>query len=79
VALTLVGSTKTTMRGVTTMAEVQRMTVEVVGYLLEGEGVDVLRERLRCVCQRLMAADVSELLGAERGERTPERLTHPNG
>ena len=48
------------------MAETKRMTTEeVVGYLLEGEGVDFVRE--------------SHLIGAERGERTSERLTHRNG
>ena len=63
------------------MAEVHRMTVdEVVSYLIEGEGVDVLRDSLRWVCQQLMEAEVSELVGAERGERAPEeRLTHRNG
>jgi transposase-like protein len=57
------------------------MTVdEVVSYFLEGEGVDVLRDSLRWVCQQLMEAEVSELVGAERGERAPEeRLTHRNG
>jgi putative transposase len=63
------------------MAEVHRMTAdEVVGYFLEGEGVDVLRDSLRWVCQQLMEAEVSELIGAGRGERAPEeRLTHRNG
>ena len=62
------------------MAETKRMTCEqVVGYLLEGEGVDFLRESLTWVVQQLMEAEVSELIGAERGERTPERLTHRNG
>jgi putative transposase len=63
------------------MAEVQRMTVdEVVSYFLEGEGVDVLRESLSWVCQQLMEAEVSDLVGAARGERAPEeRLTHRNG
>jgi putative transposase len=63
------------------MAEMKRMTAdEVVGYLLEGEGVDVLRESLAWVVQQLMEAEVSELVGAERGERAPEeRLTHRNG
>jgi len=56
------------------------MTVdEVVSYFLEGDGVDVLRDSLRWVCQQLMEAEVSELVGAERGERSPERLTHRNG
>jgi len=80
VALMIVGSAKSSTRGVTTMAERKRMTAdEVVGYLLEGEGLDFLRESLAWVCQQLMEAEVSELVGAERGERTPERLTHRNG
>jgi putative transposase len=63
------------------MAEMKRMTAEqVVSYLLEEEGVDFLRESLRWVVQQLMEAEVSELIGAERGERAPEeRLTHRNG
>ena len=63
------------------MAETKRMTAdEVVGYLLEGEGLDFLRESLLWVVQQLMEAEVSELVGAGRGERAPEeRLTHRNG
>jgi transposase-like protein len=52
---------------------------EVVGYLLEGDGLDFLRESLTWVCQQLMEAEVSELIGAERGERSEERLAHRNG
>src|ERR687898_503272 len=80
-ALRLVESTKTTTRGDTAMAETKRMTCEqVVGYLLEGEGLDFLRESLSWVVQQLMEAEVSELVGAARGERAPEeRLTHRNG
>jgi putative transposase len=62
------------------MAETKRMTAEqVVSYLLEEEGVDFLRESLRWVVQQLMEAEVSELIGAEHGERNPERLTNRNG
>ena len=63
------------------MAERERMTAEqVVGYLLEGEGLDFLRESLSWVVQQLMEAEVSGIVGAERGERAPaERLTHRNG
>jgi putative transposase len=63
------------------MAETKRMTAEqVVSYLLEGEeGLDFLRESLRWVVQQLMEAEVSELIGAEHGERNPERLTNRNG
>jgi hypothetical protein len=52
------------------MAETKRMTTEqVVGYLLEGEGLDFLRESLGWVVQQLMEVEVSELVGAARGER----------
>jgi transposase-like protein len=63
------------------MAETKRMTTEeVVGYLLEGEGLDFLRESLAWVVQQLMEAEVSELVGASYGERAPEeRLTQRNG
>ena len=63
------------------MAERKRMTADqVVGYLLGGEGLDFLRESLAWVVQELMEAEVSELVGAGRGERAPEeRLTHRNG
>jgi putative transposase len=63
------------------MAETKRMTAEqVVGYLLEGEGLDFLRESLSWVVEQLMEAEVSQLIGAARGERAPEeRLTHRNG
>jgi putative transposase len=62
------------------MAETKRMTAEqVVSYLLEEEGLDFLRESLMWVVQQLMEVEVSELIGAERGERSEERLTHRNG
>jgi hypothetical protein len=60
------------------------MTAEqVVGYLLEGEGVDFLRESLAWVVQQLMEAEVSELIGAGHGRAraggaadAPQRLPH---
>jgi putative transposase len=62
------------------MAEQERMTAEqVVAYLMEEDGADFLRESLRFVVEALMEAEVSELIGAARGERTPERATHRNG
>ena len=47
-ALRLVGSCQGIVeRRVTAMAETKRMTAdEVVGYLLDGEGLDFLRESL---------------------------------
>jgi putative transposase len=62
------------------MAGTKRMTAdEVVSYLLEDEGADFLRESLKWVVQRLMEAEVSDLIGAEHGERSEHRLTHRNG
>jgi putative transposase len=64
----------------TTMAERQRMTTdEVVEKLLSDEHADFVRESLRWMVGELMEAEVAELIGAEHGERTPERLTHRNG
>jgi putative transposase len=62
------------------MAERDRMTAEqVVAYLMEEDGADFLRESLRFVVEALMEAEVSELIGAAHGERTPDRATHRNG
>jgi putative transposase len=62
------------------MAGTKRMTAdEVVGYLLEEEGADFLRESLQWVVQQLMEAEVCDLVGAEHGERSEDRLTHRNG
>ena len=63
------------------MAGVDRMTVEeVVRKVLLDEHADVIREAVRAVAAELMELEVSELIGAERGERRPEdRATHRNG
>jgi putative transposase len=62
------------------MADTKRMTAEqVVSYLLEEEGLDFLRESLTWVVQQVMEGEVSQLIGAARGERSEERLTHRNG
>ncbi len=62
------------------MAERQRMTVEeVVARLMSDEHADVLRDSLCWVVEQLMEAEVSELVGAAHGERTPDRATHRNG
>jgi putative transposase len=57
-----------------------RMTIEeVVRKVLRDEHADVIRESVRAVAQEMMEAEVSELIGAERGERTEDRATHRNG
>jgi transposase-like protein len=57
------------------------MTIaEVVGKVLLDEHADVICEAVKAVAQQMMALEVSELIGAERGERRPEdRATHRNG
>src|ERR671921_2103746 len=63
------------------MAGVDRMTIaEVVREVLRNEHADVIRESVRAVAQELMEVEISELIGAERGERRPaDRATHRNG
>jgi len=62
------------------MAGVSRMTVEeVVRQVLRDEHADVIRESVRAVAQEMMELEVSELIGAEHGERTEDRATHRNG
>jgi putative transposase len=53
--------------------------VEVVRKVLAEEHGDVIRESVRWVVAEFMEAEVSELIGAERGERTEDRATHRNG
>ena len=43
------------------------------------EDVDFLREAVRVVTDALMDAEVTARIGAERGERSPDRLTYRNG
>jgi putative transposase len=62
------------------MAGVNRMTIaEVVREVLRDEHADVIRESVRAVAQELMEAGISELIGAQHGERTEDRATHRNG
>jgi transposase-like protein len=57
------------------------MTIEeVVRKVLLDEHADVIREAVKAVAAEMMELEVSELIGAERGERRPEdRATHRNG
>jgi len=62
------------------MAGQDRMTIEeVVRRVLRDEHGDVIRESVRAVAREIMEAEVSELIGAEHGERTEDRATHRNG
>jgi transposase-like protein len=56
------------------------MTIEeVVKQVMVREHGDVVRAALEAVCRELMEGEVSELIGADHGERTPDRATHRNG
>src|SRR5213082_1483946 len=63
------------------MAGADRMTIEeVVRKVLLDEHADVIREAAKAVAAEMMEIEVSELIGAERGERRPDdRATHRNG
>ncbi len=62
------------------MAGQDRMTIEeVVRKVLREEHADVIRDSVRAVAQEIMEAEVSELIGAQRGQRTEDRATHRNG
>ena len=62
------------------MAEGQSMTVAgVVADVLAGEAGDFLREAVALVARELMEAEISQQIGAGRGEVSAERTTHRNG
>jgi putative transposase len=62
------------------MAEGQMMTpADVVARAMAGEHGDLLRDAVALVVRELMEAEVAQLTGAGRGERSPERVTQLNG
>jgi transposase-like protein len=52
---------------------------QLADKLLASEHAEVLRESVAWMAAQLMEADVSGQIGAELGERTPDRVTHRNG
>jgi putative transposase len=62
------------------MAEGHRMTAaQLADKLLGDEHADVLRDSVAWMAAQLMDAEVAGRIGAELGERSPERTTHRNG
>ena len=62
------------------MAESRMMIpADVVAQVMGGEHGDVLREAVALVARALMEAEVSAQVGAEHGERSPDRVAHRNG
>ena len=57
------------------------MTIEeVVRKVLMDDHADVIRESVRWMVQEMMESEVSDPVGAQRGERNPDgRATHRNG
>jgi transposase-like protein len=56
------------------------MTIEeVVRRVLRDEHADVIRESVKAVAQEMMELEVSDLIGAQHGERSEDRATHRNG
>jgi len=77
----IVGCSRVDGKEAPAMAGADRMTIEeVVKQVMVREHGDVVRAALEAVCAELMEGEVSELVGAELGERRPEdRMTHRNG
>src|SRR4029453_17797229 len=66
--------------GSTTMAERPRMTAaQVADKLLASEHADVLRQSVAWMVAELMEAEVATQIGAELGQRSPDRVAQRNG
>ena len=62
------------------MADGHRMTAaQLANKLLSDEHPDVVRESVAWMVAELMEAEVAAQIGAEYGQRTPDRVTHRNG
>src|SRR5215208_2401351 len=62
------------------MAEGPRMTAgQVADKLLASEHADVLRQSVAWMVAELMEAEVAAQIGAELGQRTPDRVAQRNG
>ena len=78
--LMIVGLFPQSDEGDTTMAESHRMTAaQLADKLISEEHGDVLLESVAWMAHQLMDAEVASKIGAELGERTPDRVTHRNG
>jgi putative transposase len=61
------------------MALDQSVLSELLLAFQSGEGLDLIRESVRLVCQELIETELSALIGAERYERTEDRTGERNG
>ena len=61
------------------MAEASMPLLDLLRKAGQEGDIDFLREGVRVIAQALMELEVSRGIGAERYERTPERLAYRNG
>ena len=52
---------------------------ELLDAFRAGDGVDLIRESVRLVVQELIEVEAAEVIGAERYERSENRVTDRNG
>src|SRR5215207_2972780 len=68
------------MREATTMADAMRMALEALLRKAQMEhDADFLRDGVRVLGEALMELEVTQYVGADRHERTPERTGQRNG
>jgi transposase-like protein len=63
----------------TPMALDESAVADLIDALAVGEGTDLVRELARWALQQLIELEAADTIGAERWERSPERVTHRNG
>src|SRR5215210_4760028 len=61
------------------MALSQSALSELLEAFRTGDGVDMIRESVRTVVQELVEFEAAGVIGAERYERTEDRITERNG
>jgi putative transposase len=61
------------------MALDESAVADLIDALAVGEGADLVRELARWALQELIELEAAETIGADRWERSPDRVTHRNG
>ena len=61
------------------MALDQSVLSELLDAFRSGEGLDLIKEAVRLVCQELIEAELTSSIGADRYERTEARTNERNG
>lgn len=61
------------------MALSQSAAAELLEAFRAGEGADLVRDSVRFCLQELIEAEATEVIGAGRYQRSPDRVTERNG